>query len=92
MRARARVHGPIRLESFIGSADLRQDRRVDDPSRELLASLRSRAGLPTPTPWDAMLDFWRKAFIYSGRATRFDYNWALLMFLVASSGASALFE
>ena len=39
-----------------------------------------------------MLDFWRKAFIYSGRATRFDYNWALLMFLVASSGASALFE
>ena len=39
-----------------------------------------------------MLDFWRKAFTYSGRATRSDYNWALLMFLVVSTPASALFE
>lgn len=65
---------------------------MDDQSRELLASLRSRARQPTPSPWGAMLDFWRKAFTYAGRATRAEYNWALLMFLVVSAVAGALLE
>jgi len=36
-----------------------------------------------------MRSFWTKAFTYSGRATRTEYNWALLMFLLASFIAAA---
>jgi uncharacterized membrane protein YhaH (DUF805 family) len=31
-----------------------------------------------------MQSFWTKAFTYSGRATRAEYNWALLMFLLVT--------
>ena len=37
---------------------------------------------PLPSPLGAMQSFWTKAFTYSGRATRTEYNWALLMFLL----------
>lgn len=39
---------------------------------------------PAPAPLVAMRSFWAKAFTYSGRATRTEYNWTLLMFLVAA--------
>ena len=35
-----------------------------------------------------MRSFWTKAFTYSGRATRAEYNRALLMFLLASVAAA----
>lgn len=31
-----------------------------------------------------MRSFWTKAFTYSGRASRAEYNWALLMFLLVT--------
>lgn len=34
--------------------------------------------------------FWRRAFNYTGRATRAEYNWALTQFLVVGLVASAL--
>lgn len=30
----------------------------------------------------AWINYWRKAFVYSGRATRAEYNWAFAQFLV----------
>lgn len=64
---------------------------MDDQQRMLvvrgMASGRQRA----VSPRDAVLDFWRKAFTYSGRAARSDYNWALVTFFVVSAPASALF-
>lgn len=41
-------------------------------------------GVPRPevTAPVAMRNFWTKAFTYSGRATRSEYNWALAMFMV----------
>lgn len=77
---------------FISGADLRQYRRMEDQQRELFASPRSMAQQPTVSPVGAMLDFWRKAFTYSGRATRSEYNWALLTFIVVVAFASVLFE
>jgi uncharacterized membrane protein YhaH (DUF805 family) len=65
---------------------------MDDQQRALLASRLSSARQPAVSPLGAMLDFWRKAFTYSGRATRRDYNWALLMFILVSAAAGVLFE
>lgn len=39
---------------------------------------------PVPSPRVAMQTFWTKAFTYSGRASRAEYNWALLMFLLVT--------
>ena len=39
---------------------------------------------PVPSLLAAMQLFWTKAFTYSGRATRAEYNWALLMFLLVT--------
>lgn len=64
---------------------------MQDQQRELRGSLRSSARQPAASPLGATLDFWRKAFTYSGRATRAEYNWPLLIFLLASVPASALF-
>lgn len=63
----------------------------DDQQRARFASRFSSARDPV-SPLEAMQDFWRKAFTYSGRATRSDYNWALVMFMVVSTVASVLFE
>jgi uncharacterized membrane protein YhaH (DUF805 family) len=35
-----------------------------------------------------MQSFWTKAFTYSGRANRAEYNWALLMFLLVTFAAA----
>jgi uncharacterized membrane protein YhaH (DUF805 family) len=40
-----------------------------------------------PSPFVAMQSFWSKAFTYSGRANRSEYNWALLMCLLVTSVA-----
>ena len=40
---------------------------------------------PVPSSLVAMQSFWTKAFTYSGRANRREYNWALLMFLLVNS-------
>lgn len=64
---------------------------MDDQQRAPVASRLSSARQPAVSPFVAMLDFWRKAFTYSGRASRHDYNWALLMFVVVSTAAGALF-
>lgn len=42
----------------------------------------------------AWTNYWRKAFVYSGRATRAEYNWAIVMvaivFLVLAAGTQVL--
>lgn len=43
------------------------------------------------SPVEAMKSFWVKAFVYSGRSTRAEYNWALLMFVITASVAALLF-
>lgn len=43
---------------------------------------------PVPSPLAAMQSFWTKAFTYSGRANRTEYNWALLMFLLVTFAAA----
>ena len=65
---------------------------MDDRQRALPASRLSSARQPAASPLEAMLDFWRKAFTYAGRATRPDYNWALLMFILVSALAGALLD
>jgi len=55
---------------------------MDDQQRALLASRLSAAQRPPISPTDALKNFWVKAFTYSGRASRAEYNWALAMFLL----------
>lgn len=52
-----------------------QHRGVDDPGPSAVEP-------PVPSPTQAVRNFWARAFTYSGRATRAEYNWALLMVLV----------
>lgn len=54
---------------------------MDDQQEVPVASREPGAPQAAAAPLEAMLDFWRKAFTYSGRATRADYTWALLMFV-----------
>lgn len=53
---------------------------MDDPQPALLASCVSTAQPPPVSPTQAVKNFWVKAFTYSGRATRSEYNWALALF------------
>jgi uncharacterized membrane protein YhaH (DUF805 family) len=55
---------------------------MDDQQRAPLAPRLSTAQPPPVSPLDAMRRFWGKAFTYSGRATRAEYNWALGLFLI----------
>lgn len=49
---------------------------------------REQSQQPTLSPLVAMGSFWTKAFTYSGRASRAEYNWALLMFLLLTGMAA----
>ena len=65
---------------------------MDDEKRALFAARLAAAQQPPVSPGGALKDFWVKGFTYSGRATPAEYNWPLLMFVVASCVAGALFE
>jgi len=45
---------------------------------------------PQVPPTEAVKTFWVKAFTYSGRSTRAEYNWALLLFVIWSCIAGLL--
>lgn len=45
---------------------------------------------PKVSPFLAVKNFWRRAFTYSGRATRAEYNWTLALFLGVYFGLVAI--
>ncbi|MCW2506057.1 MAG: hypothetical protein JWO79_4341 [Actinomycetia bacterium] len=65
---------------------------MDDEKRALFAARLAAAQRPPVSPAGALKDFWAKGFTYSGRATPAEYNWPLMMFVVASCVGGALFK
>lgn len=65
---------------------------MEDETPDVLVARLSAAQPPSVSPVGALKNFWVNAFTYSGRATRAEYNWPLLMFVVASCVPGVLFE
>lgn len=59
--------------------------RQPTPAAAWAAAVPSRVA-----PLHAIRNFWARAFTYSGRATRSEYNWALVLFLASYIGVGVL--
>ncbi len=65
---------------------------MDDETHAVLVPRLSGAQPQSVSPVGALKNFWVRPFTYSGRATPAEYNWPLLMFVIASCVAGALFQ
>jgi uncharacterized membrane protein YhaH (DUF805 family) len=65
---------------------------MNDQQRAVNAPGPSTAEPPRSAATEAVRNFWAKAFTYSGRATRSEYNWALALFVLyyAAVGGSVV--
>ncbi len=64
---------------------------MEEEMRASLLPDLSGSQSPSISPVVALKNFWVKAVSYSGRATRAEYNWPLLMFVVVSCVPGVLF-